>query len=357
MSGLIRLTSERAWRTYIGGRLLDYMHGNPNGEDTHFPEEWIMSVTACRNAGREDFPYEGMSRLCETGELLADVIKKSPKELLGSEHYETFGDTTGVLVKLIDSAERLSIQVHPNKEKARKYFDSDYGKTESWHILGVREIKGEKPCIYLGFKKGVTQEYWKQVFEEQDIDRMLGCLNKIEVKEGETYLIEGGVPHALGAGCFLLEVQEPTDYTIRTERVTPSGFKIADVMCHQGIGFDNMFDCFEYDGMTLEETVKKYRLNPYKDGEQTVLIGYESTPCFRLYELEIKDVYPAKAEKNFYGIYILEGEGSIIYEDKIIPIRKGDQFFVAADTEFALNADRPIKAVKFGGPCSRKDQV
>lgn len=145
-------------------------------------------------------------------------------------------------------------------------------------------------------------------------------------------------------------MQEPTDYTIRTERVTPSGFKIADVMCHQGIGFDDMFDCFDYDGMTLAETVKKYRLNPHKDGEQTVLIGYESTSCFRLHELEINDVYTAKAEKVFYGIYILEGKGSITYEGKIMPVRKGDQFFVAADTEFALNADTPIKAVKFGGP-------
>ena len=44
---------------------------------------------------------------------------------------------------------------------------------------------------------------------------MLDCLHKFEVNKGDTFLIEGGIPHAIGAGCFLVEVQEPTDYTIR----------------------------------------------------------------------------------------------------------------------------------------------
>ncbi len=57
----------------------------------------------------------------------------------------------------------------------------------------------------------------------------LDCLHKFEVKAGVTYLMKGGVPHAIGAGCLLIEVREPTDYTIRTERTTPRGLSAATV--------------------------------------------------------------------------------------------------------------------------------
>ena len=78
---------------------------------------------------------------------------------------------------------------------------------------------------------------------------MLEWMHCIEVHKGDTVLIQGGVPHAIGAGCFLAEIQEPTDYTVRTERITPSGLKVADTMCHQGLGFQKMFDCFHYEGV------------------------------------------------------------------------------------------------------------
>lgn len=200
----IKLSPAKAWRTYLGGRMLDELHGIEGTEDTHFPEEWIMSTTAARNAGREHIQKEGMSVAQEDGRYLKELIEQNPAEMLGRAHFEKFGANTGVLIKLIDSAERLSIQVHPNKEMARRWFHSEYGKTECWHILGGREIDGEKPCIYFGFKEGITREYWKKVFDEQDIPKMLDCLHKIEVAPGETWLIEGGVPHASMAGIMTL---------------------------------------------------------------------------------------------------------------------------------------------------------
>ena len=77
------------------------------------------------------------------------------------------------------------------------------------------KLNGEKPCIYLGFKRGVTRERWKELFDKQDLDGMLDSLERFDVKAGDTILIEGGMPHAIGAGCFLVEIQEPTDFTIR----------------------------------------------------------------------------------------------------------------------------------------------
>ncbi len=333
----IKLTSERAWRTYIGGSLLDSFHGREAGADTHFPEEWIMSTTAARNAGREHIQNEGMSRECDTGRTLKERIDESPALLLGQRHYEKYGANTGVLIKLIDSAERLSIQVHPNKEMARKLFDSEYGKTECWHILGGRTIDGEEPCIYLGFKEGITREKWKDVFDRQDIPAMLDCLHRIPVNEGDTFLIPGGVPHAIGSGCFLMEIQEPTDFTIRTERITPSGFQIADSMCHQGIGFEKMFDCFCYSGMNGEDNLNAYRMRPKRDGAGQILVGYHRTPCFQLTKYEVTSSVRLAGDPVFKGLYVLSGEGEFLCADgSMIKVSKGDQFFVPANTEMTI---------------------
>ena len=342
----LKLSAAKAWRTYLGGSMIDALHGVEGTEDTHFPEEWIMSVTAARNAGREHIQNEGMSVEENTGKFLKELIEECPEKMLGKAHFNKYGATTGVLIKLIDSSERLSIQVHPNKEMAKQWFHSDYGKTECWHILGGREIDGEKPCIYFGFKEGITKEYWKKVFDEQDIAKMLDCLHKIEVTPGDTWLIKGGVPHAIGAGCFLMEIQEPTDYTIRTERSTPSGFQIADSMCHQGIGFDNMFECFSYDGKTEEEIRKEFCIS--RNGN--VLVGYDSTNCFQLESIDVNSELDVKPKEVFSGIYILEGNGSLESDGEFWKIKKGDQFFIPANTSYMLKSKEGLRAERYFGP-------
>lgn len=335
----IKLTSERAWRTYLGGNMLDSFHGREVCEDSHFPEEWIMSTTAAKNAGREHIRDEGMSRDVQTHETLKKLIERAPEEMLGAEHYKKYGANTGVLIKLIDSAERLSVQVHPNKEMARKLFHSEYGKTECWHILDGRTINGAEPCIYLGFKENITREKWKDIFDRQDIPAMLECLHRIPVHKGDTYLIPGGVPHAIGSGCFLMEIQEPTDYTIRTERITPSGFQIADSMCHQGIGFEKMFDCFCYKGMNEEENRKAYQIPLENNGTGEVLIGYHISPCFQLTLFRVTSTLHLDSDTVFKGLYILSGEGEIGCTDgSVMRVYKGDQFFVPANTSMTITA-------------------
>ncbi len=246
MNEPVRLAPAQAWRTYRGGKLIAALHG-VEAEDSHFPEEWLLSTVVARNPGREGI-VEGLSTLEETGVAFRDYLKKDPEGLLGRGRMET-----GVLMKLLDAAERLAVQVHPSREDAMRYFHSPFGKAECWHILGGRDIDGRKPCIYFGFQKDVTREKWTELFFRQDIQGMLDCLHRIEVRAGETYLIRGGVPHAIGAGCFLAEIQEPTDLTLRTERVGPNGAMLPDQSCHQGIGFEKMLDCFDYDGCDLDD--------------------------------------------------------------------------------------------------------
>lgn len=356
----IKLSSARAWRTYLGGKLLDKLYGLTGTEDGHFPEEWIMSVVSARNAGREDIKDEGLSMLAGVTPpvSLKSLIESNPVTYLGKEHAACFRNNTGVLVKLIDSAERLTVQVHPDRPTAKELFQSDFGKTECWHILGGRIIDGQMPCIYLGFKPGVTREQWQDLFEHQDLPGMLNCLHRFQVHNGDTFLIEGGIPHAIGAGCFLVEIQEPTDYTIRVERATPSGFQVADFMCHQGLGFERMFDCFTYGGFTWEETKKRWKIPPTvlrkdQSGRETELIGYRNTDYFRLTELVIGASLQLDAGASFAGIYVLSGQGTICADGAMQSFQKGDQFFLPAQVKkltIRKNSDEECRILRCFGP-------
>lgn len=357
----IKLVSSRAWRTYIGGKTLDEMHGIYNTKDSHFPEEWIMSITRAINSGRENIE-EGLCYLDGSNQSFKDYIEENSELKLGVQHCKDFGTTTGVLVKIIDAAERLTIQVHPDKMTAYRLFSSQFGKTECWHILGGREIDGEVPSIYLGFKEGIKEKEWKECFEKQDIAGMLNMLHHIPVLPGETYLINGGVPHAIGKGCLLVEIQEPTDYTIRVERTTPSGFAVADDSCHQGLGFDKMMECFSFLGHSLEETKSLWKIEPKilisnEDYKVEEIIGYDNTPCFKLEKIEVFRKTELKDLNNFSGLYILKGKGTISGDQYSIEINQGNQLFVPAGTTKAIiNAEQTIILFRFFGPQKKEKE-
>lgn len=350
------LDNPRVWRTYVGGANLETLHGRAP-QNSQFPEEWIMSVVEAHNAGRENI-VEGLSRLPDyDNAALREIIAKDPSGYLGKDHAARYGTELGVLVKLIDTVERLTVQVHPDKQTAKRLFQSDYGKTECWHILGGQTIDDEEPCVYLGFKPGITRDAWKRLFEKQDIPGMLSCMHKIPVKPGDTVFIAGGMPHAIGAGCLLVEIQEPTDYTIRIERVTPKGLQIADSLCHQGLGFEKMFDCFHYEGMSCEEVVNRYFipseiLDESPNGRRNLLIGGAHTDLFRLEEILVEDTLTVNHCAVFCGLYVLEGSGELLTAGHSQHLEKAQQYFLPAGVgDFSLKkTGDALRVFCFFGP-------
>ena len=353
----IKLSPARSWRTYLGGKLIEEIHGSEDPKDSHFPEEWMISIVSSRTLDREE---DGLNKLDlpDMDLTLKEIVAKNPVELLGENHVGKFGDQTGVLVKLIDSAERLIIQTHPDKEKAKELFHSAYGKTECWHFVGGREINGEPPYVYLGFKPGVTKEQWKVLFREQNIQGMLDCMHKYYVQPGETFLIEAGTPHAIGAGCLLVEIQEPTDYTIRLEKTSPSGLKLEDYLVHQGLGFEKMFEVFKYDTFTREETLEKWKVAPTTlkasaSNKEIELIGYKQTPCFRMTLVEVDNKVEIQGDGVFSGLYILSGNATIETGEDRQTVKKGDQLFIPAQvSSFSIenNEDKAVIALRLFGP-------
>lgn len=349
---------ERAWRLYLGGSLIDALHGKPGQADSHFPEEWILSIVQARNAGR-DVPDEGLNRLTEGGMTLKALVEAHPQEMLGKAHAARWGATTAVLLKVIDAAERLSVQVHPDRETALRLFGSPFGKTECWHILGGRDTGGEPAHVYAGFKPGITRKIWKDAFDRQDIPAMLNCLHKLTVKPGDTILIRGGLPHAIGAGCLLMEIQEPTDYTIRTERTNAQGEPLPDAMCHQGVGFEAMFDCFHYDGKTEEQLRAELFIAPqpvHNDAayRRDVLVGKEQTSCFTLERCTVRKRMTYAPGDSFSGIYVLGGQGEAICQDgQRIALAPGRQLFIPAvckPFDIEARSDTPLDLFVCAGP-------
>ena len=319
---IYKLLSTRVYRAYLGGENLDILEGKENPQISRFPEDWIGSVTTAFNPGR-DVENEGLSKTCD-GTYLKDIIEANKEDMIGKR------ENMSLLFKLLDSAERLVIQVHPTVEFAKKHFNSEYGKTECWYMLN------DGGHVYLGFKPGITKEYWKELFEKQDVEGMLSALHHFEVKKGDFIFVAGGVPHAIDEGCFMAELQEPTDLMVIPERVTPSGVELSDVKLHGGLGFEKMFDCFIYDGQEREAVYEKYFIKPQKIDENLKVIADERiTDKFKLYEISVAGEYVYNLDSYCIGL-VTEGSGFV----NNISVKAGERFFVSEnEKELYISGD------------------
>jgi mannose-6-phosphate isomerase len=140
---------------------------------------------------------------------LTVFTNSSPRKLTGSLHERTWGTEhwytaeppLPILVKLLSTNEKLSVQVHPDGE-------CGVGKTEMWHILSAKP--GAQ--IALGFEQPIGAEALRATALSGEIE---GLLRWIPVRAGETYFIPAGTIHAIGAGITLCEIQQNSDITYR----------------------------------------------------------------------------------------------------------------------------------------------
>jgi mannose-6-phosphate isomerase len=308
----------RVWRLYTGGELLDRFVGNPSPKDDHFPEDWLASTTVAVNAVHQQSPTEGISRV------------RMPDGSDGPLFNEILPEGTNVLCKFLDSAVRLPIQCHPDKEFSRKYYHSEHGKTESWVILATRKINGEEPYLLMGFKPDVDKQKFINAVKEQDIATMENMLHKFPVKPRETYFIPGRFPHAIGSGVMLLEVQEPTDWVIQPERFC-AGFELSDADMWGPLDPEIAMECFDYRGETKEEMLERHLMHPkilHQNSAATLesIIGPETTDCFIVERLTINPNSKFTYENTGQHLGIVtSGKGSIGSDI----IKQADRFFIS----------------------------
>ena len=313
------LKENRVRRSYLGGARIDRFYGKADAKDGYYPEDWIGSVVEAKNP-QYFVEGEGLSYV-EEGLLLRDIINSNPREVIGT-------DKMPILLKMLDSAERLVIQAHPTIPFAKSHFNSDFGKTECWYFIECEE----DACVYIGFKPNVTKELWKSLFDRQDVIGMLNCLHRLSVKPGDFVFVDGGVPHAIGGGSLMLELQEPTDLMVCAERITPSGVILSDEKVHGGLGFDRMLDCFEYKNFTEEEALSAFFVKPKQCGTKKVLIDGDVTDKFNMSEIYCGE----HTSKNFMLAIVVCGEGNIVSDTDSKKIKKGDRLFISKGEKFRL---------------------
>ena len=280
----------RVFRVYQGGKLFgDFLGDAP--EDGNEPEEWICSSVHAINPGHTD-PLEGISLRLEDGVPFSALLQEYPRELLGQRQ------DIGVLVKFLDSAIRLPMQVHPTRAYSREHFGSPYGKAEAWLILAM--------------------------------------------KTGDVFFVPAGVIHAIGAGCMLLEAQEPTDFTIQPEYWCGEYHLNAQEM-YLGLPAETALECFDftrYGQRVVEQSRKIPRVLREAPGLRVeCLIGPEDTSCFSMTRYCLTDGTAALDVPASIWICI-EGSGEVTGENYRRALHRGDYFFLPAAAEgYALHGE------------------
>ena len=323
----------RVARVYTGGKLLGDFLGD-GSSDGFYPEEWIASAVRAINKGSDD-PKEGVSKPIGSDLYFDELLMHNKYEMLGPQ------GKLRILVKYLDSAIRLPAQAHPDKEFSRAHFHSEYGKTESWIILGTRE----NAKIFFGFKDGVDEKVFRQAIADSELDKdaMEKLMKSISPKVGDVFLVPAKTVHAIGAGCLILEVQEPTDFTIQPERWC-GDYKLSDDEMYLGLAPDDAVKCF---GFGEQPSAKVEPKTVYEEKGVTVecLIDRTLTPCFVINRIKCDGgSYPMNV-KDSYAVYIVTaGEGEIIGEDYRHSLRQGDYFFLpyASMGQFAVQGSLEI---------------
>jgi len=191
---------ERVW----GGRRLK-QHDPPYGE------AWV--------AFEESRVADGE----HAGRTVGELATRYGASFLGGAVAEAYGPRFPLLVKLLDCADWLSVQVHPNDEQARRLVGpEEFGKTEAWHFLEAEP----GASIYAGVRQGTTREALAEAIRA---GRVLEVAEQLEVSAGQTVYIPSGTLHSLGPGLLLYEVQQSSDTTYRVydwDRPATAGRKL-----------------------------------------------------------------------------------------------------------------------------------
>ena len=188
-----------------GGRDLPAFQGRPDAPRlASYAESWELA----------DHP-DGMS-IADTGPCagrsLRDLMREQGRALTGSD-----AAAFPLLVKIIDAADRLSVQVHPDDDGARRH--GGEAKTECWFLLDA----APGACVWAGLQPGVTPERFAAALKAGTVASLL---QRMPVSTGDLLFIPGGRVHAIGAGCRILEVQQRSNTTWRLfdwNRTSPDG--------------------------------------------------------------------------------------------------------------------------------------
>ena len=305
---------------YSGGARLAAFRGTEPA--THHPEEWLASTVT-----RDGHATTGLTTIGDR--YLRDLIAAGPDGWLGADHVARYGVDTGVLVKLLDPGRRLPVHLHPTRRFARRHLDCPYGKTEAWVVL-------EGGTVYLGTTRPVHREEWMEMVDAQATDQMLGLLNPVEVSPGDSVLVPSGTPHAIDADTFVLEVQEPTDWSILLEW---EGFDIdGRSEGHLGLGFDLALRAIRPGALEAEQLATLIRrATTAEAGVPHSALPPGAEPYFRVWRLVATRSCPVPS--GFGVLLVTDGAGRLNGLGTTIDVEPGVVIVVPAAVQCSLDGE------------------
>ncbi len=293
------ILKERLW----GGTKLKDVLGKPIENDIT-GESWELSTVPGDISVVANGDLKGVS--------LQELINENPIKMLGKSVYERFGTDFPILIKFIDAKKDLSIQLHPNDELAQKRHNS-FGKTEMWYIMDADKDAN----LIVGFNKDVSKEEYSKSLEN---DTLLDLLNYESIQEGDTFFINTGKIHAIGAGVLLAEIQQTSDVTYRVfdfNRKDKNG------------NFRELHTEMALDAIDYEKKDDFKVSYPQKFDSVNTMVD---CPYFKTNFIELsQNLSLDVSQRDTFSIYMCVGGEADIYNDfGNVHLKKGETTFISA---------------------------
>lgn len=312
------ILKERLW----GGERLQSLYGKKYPDTgVRYGESWELS------------PVQGSMSVVTNGFLRGNTINELAEiymgDLLGEKVFNEFGAEFPLLIKLIDAAETLSVQVHPGNSMAQELHGSN-GKSEMWYVLHAD--KGAE--IISGVKPHVTPEMFAEAMQSGQV---LNFLETYQVVPHDFFFIPSGTVHAIGKGVVLLEIQQASDITYRIydwDRVDASGKPRA---LHKDLALK---------AINFNENGNGKKSLPPLFNQPQQLVTSEYFTVNRLYLKGPKEVERNNSE-SFVIYFCIDGAFAIAYQDGEVKVGAGEIVLVPAEMElFLINPKVQAKIVE-----------
>lgn len=250
------------------------------------------------------------------GKKLDELIQEHKGNLVGSFVYQHFGNEFPLLVKYIDANDDLSIQVHPDDELAMSRHQCK-GKTEMWYILHA----DEGAVLNTGFNSDIDKDIYLEKLNSKQLNDILNFEN---VQKGDVYFLPAGRVHYIGKGICLAEIQQTSDITYRIydfDRTDDKGNK-------RELHTDWAVDALDFKKREHYKTSYTQQAN---QANPLVKCDFFETRLINLVNGSVEITNPSKQS---FRIYIgVEGESTLIVDDKKYVIKTGDAYLMPAAIE------------------------
>jgi mannose-6-phosphate isomerase len=295
-----------------GGQKLQQILNKPTSS-TEAGESWEIS------------DVEGDTSVVSNGTMagtsLKSLMELHTTDLLGHKNFQQFGTKFPLLIKFIDAKSDLSVQLHPNDALAKARHNS-FGKTEMWYVVQADPDSN----LIVGFNQPMTKELYLKHLEAKTLESIL---NFDTVEAGDTYFIEVGRIHAIGAGVLLAEIQQTSDVTYRVydwDRVDSKGN-------HRELHNDIALEAFDFD------MPDNYIVNYSRDAQTSTELV--SCPYFTTNVLEVKTSLLVENNHDSFMIYMcVEGSAIVKIEGHQTEFSKGETVLIPAGIKsFSISAN------------------